>query len=76
VVCLSTPFNILIVVLLTSLLALGEAFAWPLQGLVRHFRPELEARVKGYAEAHGGEARAGGWDHDAQKKGLLISPGQ
>jgi len=56
--------------------ALGEAFAWPLQGLVRHFRPELEARVKGYAEKHGGEARAGGWDHDAQKKGLLISPGQ
>ena len=62
--------------MLISLLALGEAFAWPLQGLVRHFRPELEARVKGYAETHGGEARAGGWDHDAQKKGLLISPGQ
>ena len=56
--------------------ALGEAFAWPLQGLVRHFRPELEQRVKGYAETHGGEARAGGWDHDAQKKGILISPGQ
>ena len=57
-------------------LALGEAFAWPLQGLVRHFRPELEARVRGYAEKHGGEARAGGWAHDAQKRGVLVAPGQ
>ena len=56
--------------------ALGEAFAWPLQGLVRHFRPELEARMKGYTEKHGGEARAGGWSHDAQKQNMLISPGQ
>lgn len=58
------------------LIALGEAFAWPLQGLIRHFRPELEARVKDFAEKEGGEARAGGWAHDAQRKGLLISPGQ
>lgn len=63
-------------IILTPLTALGEAFAWPLQGLVRHFRPELEQRVKGYAEKHGGEARAGGWAHDAQKQGMLISPGQ
>ena len=62
-------------ILISTITALGEAFAWPLQGLVRHFRPELEARVQGYAEKHGGEARAGGWDHDAQKKGQLISPG-
>lgn len=61
---------------LYSPLALGEAFAWPLQGLIRHFRPELEARVKDYTEKEGGEARAGGWAHDAQRKGLLISPGQ
>ena len=59
-----------------GLLALGEAFAWPLQGLIRHFRPELEERVKGYAEKHSGIALAGGWDHDAQKRGMLISPGQ
>lgn len=57
-------------------LALGEAFAWPLQGLIRHFRPELEARVRDYAGKSGGEALAGGWAHDAQKQGLLISPGQ
>lgn len=58
------------------LIGLGDAFAWPLQGLIRHFRLELEARVKDFAEKEGGEARAGGWAHDAQRKGLLISPGQ
>ena len=62
--------------LLTTVIALGEAFAWPLQGLIRHFRPEMEARVKGWAEKHGGEAYAGGWMPDAQKKALPISPGQ
>lgn len=56
--------------------ALGEAFAWPLQGLVRHFRPELEQRIRGWAEKNGGEARAGGWAPDAHKQGMLISPGQ
>lgn len=29
-----------------TICALGDAAAWPIQGLVRHFRPELEARVK------------------------------
>jgi len=57
-------------------LALGEAFAWPIQGLIRHFRPALEARIKDYATQNGGEALAGGWEPDASKKGLLISPGQ
>lgn len=58
------------------LTALGEAFAWPIQGLIRHFRPEMEARVKDYAKKSGGEALGGGWEHDASKKGLLIAPGQ
>jgi len=62
--------------ILTTAVALGEAFAWPIQGLVRHFRPEMEARVKGWAEKHGGEALAGGWGHDAQKRALPVSPGQ
>jgi NADH dehydrogenase (ubiquinone) flavoprotein 1 len=57
-------------------LALGEAFAWPIQGLIRHFRPEMEARVKGYAQKTGGEALGGGWEHDASKKSHLIAPGQ
>ena len=56
--------------------ALGEAFAWPIQGLIRHFRPEMEARVKEYAQKTGGEALAGGWNHDAPKRGQLIAPGQ
>ena len=57
-------------------IALGEAFAWPIQGLIRHFRPELEARIKDYAQKSGGEALGGGWDHDASKQGKLIAPGQ
>jgi NADH-quinone oxidoreductase subunit F len=24
---------------------LGDAAAWPVQGLIRHFRPELERRI-------------------------------
>ena len=59
-----------------TICALGEALAWPIQGLIRHFRPELEARMRDYAKLKGGEARAGGWDHDARVKGELISPGQ
>lgn len=30
-----------------TICALGEAAAWPVQGLIRHFRPELERRLKG-----------------------------
>eukprot|EP00741_Cyanophora_paradoxa_P005206 tig00000852_g5046.t1 len=29
-----------------TICALGDAAAWPVQGLIRHFRPELEARCK------------------------------
>ncbi len=28
-----------------TICALGEAAAWPIQGLIRHFRPELERRI-------------------------------
>ncbi|WP_273691598.1 NADH-quinone oxidoreductase subunit NuoF [Ketogulonicigenium vulgare] len=28
-----------------TICALGDAAAWPIQGLVRHFRPEIEARL-------------------------------
>jgi NADH dehydrogenase (ubiquinone) flavoprotein 1 len=59
-----------------TICALGEAFAWPLQGLIRHFRPELEARMAHYGKKRGGSALAGGWDHDAVKRGQLIAPGQ
>jgi len=29
-----------------TICALGDAAAWPIQGLIRHFRPELERRIK------------------------------
>lgn len=31
-----------------TICALGDAAAWPVQGLIRHFRPELEARIAEY----------------------------
>jgi NADH-quinone oxidoreductase subunit F len=34
-----------------TICALGDAAAWPVQGLIRHFRPEMEARIKRYREA-------------------------
>ena len=33
-----------------TICALGDAAAWPIQGLIKHFRPELERRI---AENHG-----------------------
>jgi NADH-quinone oxidoreductase subunit F len=33
-----------------TICALGDAAAWPIQGLIRHFRPELERRIN---ERHG-----------------------
>ena len=31
-----------------TICALGDAAAWPIQGLIRHFRPELERRIAEY----------------------------
>ena len=31
-----------------TICALGDAAAWPIQGLIRHFRPEVEARILEY----------------------------
>ncbi len=31
-----------------TICALGDAAAWPIQGLIRHFRPELEKRIQAY----------------------------
>ncbi len=35
-----------------TICALGDAAAWPIQGLIRHFRPEIEARIDSYHAAH------------------------
>ena len=32
-----------------TICALGDAAAWPVQGLIRHFRPEIERRIDQYA---------------------------
>jgi NADH-quinone oxidoreductase subunit F len=32
-----------------TICALGDAAAWPVQGLIRHFRHEIEARIDSYA---------------------------
>jgi len=39
-----------------TICALGDAAAWPVQGLIRHFRPELERRMAEYAKKHPNEA--------------------
>ena len=31
-----------------TICALGDAAAWPVQGLIRHFRPEMERRIADY----------------------------
>ncbi len=36
-----------------TICALGDAAAWPVQGLIRHFRPEMEARIKQFKESKG-----------------------
>jgi len=33
-----------------TICALGDAAAWPIQGLIRHFRPELERRIRARTE--------------------------
>jgi NADH-quinone oxidoreductase subunit F len=34
-----------------TICALGDAAAWPVQGLIRHFRPEMERRIAEYRRA-------------------------
>jgi len=34
-----------------TICALGDAAAWPVQGLIRNFRPEMEARIRTYKAA-------------------------
>jgi NADH-quinone oxidoreductase subunit F len=41
-----------------TICALGDAAAWPIQGLFRHFRPEVEARISQYRTRRGSYAGA------------------
>lgn len=36
-----------------TICALGDAAAWPIQGLMRHFRPEVERRIDAFRAANG-----------------------
>ena len=36
-----------------TICALGDAAAWPIQGLMRHFRPEVEKRIAAFRAEHG-----------------------
>ncbi|TIC00528.1 NADH-ubiquinone oxidoreductase [Wallemia mellicola] len=36
-----------------TICALGDAAAWPIQGLVRHFRPEMEQRIREFQLENG-----------------------
>jgi NADH-quinone oxidoreductase subunit F len=35
-----------------TICALGDAAAWPVQGLIRHFRPVMEERIERHQAAH------------------------
>jgi NADH-quinone oxidoreductase subunit F len=41
-----------------TICALGDAAAWPIQGLIRHFRPEMERRIAEYRTAAVADRRA------------------
>ena len=36
-----------------TICALGDAAAWPIQGLMRHFRPEVEKRIEEFKKLNG-----------------------
>ncbi|MEM9105966.1 MAG: NADH-ubiquinone oxidoreductase-F iron-sulfur binding region domain-containing protein, partial [Pseudomonadota bacterium] len=36
-----------------TICALWDAAAWPIQGLIRHFRPEIERRIDEYTHTAG-----------------------
>ncbi|CAG0920454.1 unnamed protein product [Notodromas monacha] len=38
-----------------TICALADGAAWPVQGLIRHYRPVMEARIKAYEEKHGAD---------------------
>lgn len=43
-----------------TICALGDGAAWPVQGLIRHFKPELERRMKVFGEQQQQQQGGGG----------------
>ena len=40
-----------------TICAFGDGAAWPVQGLLRHFRPEIERRIDAYTAKSGEPVR-------------------
>ena len=49
-----------------TICALDDAAAWPIQGLMRHFRPEVEARLAAFRKEAGCDAV---WGQDDERGG-------
>lgn len=56
-----------------TICALADAAAWPIQGLLRHFRPEIEQRIADYQAKHGGVLFGGKLAKD-QRPDLALAP--
>ncbi|GMG40567.1 unnamed protein product [Ambrosiozyma monospora] len=60
-----------------SICAMGEAFSWPYQGLVRHFKPLMLERIKEYKTKNGlleGGLINGGWvEEGSVANGVVIN---
>ncbi|KAF5116871.1 hypothetical protein DV454_001399 [Geotrichum candidum] len=57
-----------------TICALGDAAAWPVQGLIKNFRPEMEARFKKFEEEVG-SVSVGGWTSGAGVAGGKVVGG-
>lgn len=44
-----------------TICGLGDASAWPVQGLIKSFRPVMEERIKAYKENDNSTVHYGGW---------------
>lgn len=58
-----------------SICAMGEAFSWPYQGLVKAFRPLLEQKIADYQKLHGfenGGLENGGWYGEIKVKDGVV----
>jgi NADH dehydrogenase (ubiquinone) flavoprotein 1 len=51
-----------------TICALGDAAAWPIQGLMRHFRPEVEERLRQFHAKNGDVMFGGHLVSDADKR--------
>ncbi|KAM9917490.1 hypothetical protein OXX59_009302, partial [Metschnikowia pulcherrima] len=55
-----------------TICALGDAAAWPVQGLIKSFKPEMIARIEQYRQAHEPVA-PGGWVQGGKvKEGVVV----